>query len=56
MYHVGQEHGNSNENLSLSHPSRNGVILLERIPHGGEETVRSNAHIKITWPQGKISR
>lgn len=54
MYHVGQELGNSNENLSLSHSSRNGVILLQRIPHGGEKTLKSNAQIKITWPHEKF--
>lgn len=37
----------------MSHSSRNGMILLERIPHGGEKAVRSNIHIKIEWPQEK---
>lgn len=45
--------GKSNENLSMSDSSKNGMILLERIPHGGEKTVRFSAQIKIPWPQEK---
>lgn len=51
---VQDEIDKSNENPSMSYSSRNGMILLQRVPHEGEKTVRSSAQIKIPWPQKKI--